>query len=35
MDYVLAIENCYSTAGAQPSYLKFGNYEENCIRFFH
>ena len=31
MDYVLDIERCYSTAGA---HLKFGNYEENCIRFF-
>ena len=35
MDYVLEIKNSYSTAGTQPPHLKFGNYEKNCIIFFH
>ena len=28
------LKNGYSTAGAQPPYLKFGNYKENFISFF-
>ena len=35
MDYVLEIEKWLFNAGAQPPYLKFGNYEENFISFFH
>ena len=28
------LENGYSTAGAQPLHLKFGNYEESFISCF-
>ena len=33
MDYVLKIEQWYSTVGSQPPFLNILNYRETCIRF--